>query len=168
MNYLIAVLSDRIEAEEAYTALEKAQIPLNQLSIVGRGYKSASDFNFIDPSIEGRKNSFRMAYWLIPFGFFGGFTFDAITTIDTFGWAGEPFNHIIGGILGAIGGAMGSFFVGGSASLMENNGEMIPFLNRLKAGKYLLIVQGNDNIKNRAQEILKGFNPENIQSYQVV
>ena len=62
MNYLIAVLSDRIEAEEAYTALEKAQIPLNQLSIVGRGYKSASDFNFIDPSIEGRKNSLE---WLI-------------------------------------------------------------------------------------------------------
>jgi hypothetical protein len=167
MNYLIAVLSDRIQAEEAYTALEKVGIPLNQLSIVGKGYKSASEFGFLDPSEEGRKNVIRMAYWLIPFGFFGGFTFDAITTIDTFGWAGEPFNHIIGGILGAIGGAMGSVFVGGSGSLMESNGEMIPFLNRLKVGKYLLIVQGNDNIKNKAKEILNSFNPESLQGYQL-
>lgn len=121
---------------------------------------------FFDPSEEGRKNVVRMAYWLIPFGFFGGFTFDAITSIDTFGWAGEPFNHIIGGILGAIGGAMGSVFVGGSGSLMENSGEMIPFLNRLKVGKYLLIVQGNDSIKNKAREILNSFNPESLQGYQ--
>ncbi len=166
MNYLIAVLSDRIQAEEAYTALEKVGVPLNQLSIVGKGYKSASEFGFLDPSEEGRKNVVRMAYWLIPFGFFGGFTFDAITSIDTFGWAGEPFNHIIGGILGAIGGAMGSVFVGGSGSLMENSGEMIPFLNRLKVGKYLLIVQGNDSIKNKAREILNSFNPESLQGYQ--
>ncbi|BAQ60481.1 Slr0613 protein [Geminocystis sp. NIES-3708] len=166
MNYLIAVLSDRIQAEEAYTALEKVGIPLSQLSIVGKGYKNAAEFGFLDPSEEGRKNVIRMAYWLIPFGFFGGFTFDAITTIDTFGWAGEPFNHIIGGILGAIGGAMGSVFVGGSGSLMESKGEMIPFLNRLKVGKYLLIVQGNDNIKNQAKEILNKFEPESLQGYQ--
>lgn len=166
MNYLIAVLSDRIQAEEAYTALEKVGIPLSQLSIVGKGYKNAAEFGFLDPSEEGRKNVIRMAYWLIPFGFFGGFTFDAITTIDTFGWAGEPFNHIIGGILGAIGGAMGSIFVGGSGSLMESKGDMIPFLNRLKVGKYLLIVQGNDNIKNRAKEILSKFEPESLQGYQ--
>ncbi|MBL1209099.1 hypothetical protein [Geminocystis sp. GBBB08] len=167
MNYLIAVLSDRIQAEEAYTALEKVGIPLNQLSIVGKGYKTAAEVGFLDPSVEGRKNIIRMAYWLIPFGFFGGFTFDAITTIDTFGWAGEPFNHIIGGILVAIGGAMGSFFVGGSGSLMENTGEMIPFLNRLKLGKYLLIVEGNDNIKNKAKNILNSFNPESLQGYQL-
>lgn len=47
MNYLIAVLSDCIQAEEAYTALEKVGVPLNQLSIVGKGYKSASEFGFL-------------------------------------------------------------------------------------------------------------------------
>lgn len=167
MNYLIAVLSDRIQAEEAYTALEKVGIPLNQLSIVGKGYKNSTEIAFLDQSEQGRKNIIRMAYWLIPFGFFGGYTFDAITTIDTFGWAGVPFNHIIGGFLGAIGGAMGSVFVGSSASLMENKGEMIPFLNRLKAGKYLLIVQGDDTIKNQANKILNQFKLESLQGYQM-
>ncbi|WP_017295905.1 hypothetical protein [Geminocystis herdmanii] len=165
MNYLIAVLSDRIQAEEAYTILEKGGISLNKLSIVGKGYKNISDFSFLDRSGQGRKNAIRMAYWLIPFGFFGGFTFDAITTIDTFGWAGVPFNHIIGGILGAIGGAMGSFFVGGSGFL-ENSGDTIPFLNRVKAGKYLLIIQGDESMVNKGKTMLRGFKFESMETYQ--
>jgi hypothetical protein len=166
MNYLIAVLSDRIQAEEAYTLLEKANIPTQQISIVGKGYKTADEFGFIDPNAEAKKSAKRMAYWLIPFGFFGGFTFDAITTIDTFGWAGEPFNHIIGGILGAIGGAMGSFFIGGGAGLIEGSGDALPYRNRLNAGKYLVVVEGNEQIKKEATTILRQLNPENLQGYQ--
>ncbi len=166
MNYLIAVLPDRIKAEEAYTALEKEGIPTKQVSILGKGYKSADEFGFIDPNTIARKNAIRMAYWLIPFGFFGGYTFDLITTIDTFGWAGEPFNHIIGGILGAIGGAMGSFFIGGGAGLVEGSGDALPYRNRLDAGKYLVIVEGDDKLKNQATKILRIFNPENLQGYQ--
>lgn len=166
MNYLIAVLPDRIKAEEAYTALEKQGIPLKQVSILGKGYKSADEFGFIDPNTLARQNAIRMAYWLIPFGFFGGYTFDLITTINTFAWAGEPFNHIIGGILGAIGGAMGSFFVGGSVGLVEGSGDALPYRNRLDAGKYLVIVEGDDKLKNQATQILRLFNPENLQGYQ--
>ncbi|GEM_PF-5486226 len=40
MSYLIAVVADRIEAEAAYTALEKADIPQEEMTIVGRGYKN--------------------------------------------------------------------------------------------------------------------------------
>lgn len=69
MNYLVAVLSDRIQAEDAYTALEKAGIPTKQISILGKGYKSADEFGLIKPEDEGRKNAIRMAYWLVPFGF---------------------------------------------------------------------------------------------------
>ncbi len=166
MNYLIAVLPDRIKAEEAYTALEKQGIPTQQVSILGKGYKTADEFGFVDPNTEARKNAIRMAYWLIPFGFFGGYTFDAITTIDTFAWAGEPFNHIIGGILGAIGGAMGSVFVGGGVGLAEGSGDALPYRNRLNAGKYLIIVEGDERIKNQATKILRGFEPENLQGYQ--
>jgi hypothetical protein len=165
MNYLIAVLSDRIQAEEAYTLLEKADIPPKQMTIVGKGYKSADEFGFIDPNIEAQKNIKRMATWLIPFGFFGGFTFDAITTINTFGWAGEPFNHIIGGILGAIGGAMGSLFIGGGIGIAEGSGDALPYRNRLNAGKYLVIVSGDAQIKKQATAILRSINPENLQGY---
>jgi hypothetical protein len=165
MNYLIAVLPDRLKAEEAYTALEKAGIPLEQVSILGRGYKSADEFGLIDPNQQAKKRAIQMAYWLVPFGFGAGYTFDLITGLDTFSWAGSPGNHIFGGILGAISGAMGSFFVGGGVALSAGSGDALPYRNRLNEGKYLIIVKGSENLKNQATKILLDFNPENLQAY---
>ena len=165
MNYLIAVLPDRIKAEEAYTALEKVGIPLEQVTILGKGYKTADEFGLIDPQQQAQKRAIQMAYWLVPFGFGAGYTFNLITGLDTFDWAGEPGNHIIGGILGAISGAMGSVFVGGGVGLSVGSGDALPYRNRLNAGKYLIVVQGSDSIKNQATGILRQFEPENIQGY---
>ena len=100
MNYLIAVLPDRLVAEEAYTALEKANIPQSQMSILGQGYKTADEFGLIDPGKQAKKRAIAMAYWLVPFGFAAGYGFDLITGLDTFSWAGSPGNHIVGGIAG--------------------------------------------------------------------
>jgi hypothetical protein len=165
MNYLIAVLPDRIKAEEAYTALEKAGIATDKIAILGKGYKSADEFGFIDPNEEAKKRAILMAYWLIPFGFLAGYGFDLITGLDTFSGAGEPFNHVLGGILGAIAGAMGSFFVGGGVALSVGSGDALPYRNRLNAGKYLVIVKGSETLKNQATSILRQFEPENIQGY---
>ncbi|ACK73134.1 conserved hypothetical protein [Gloeothece citriformis PCC 7424] len=165
MNYLIAVFSDRLQAEEAYTALEKAGIPLNQVTILGKGYKSADEFGLIDPNEQAKKRAIWMAYWLVPFGFAAGYTFNLITGLETFDWAGDPWNHVLGGLLGAIGGAMGSFFVGGGVGLSTGSGDALPYRNRLNAGKYLIVVQGSETLKNKATSILQPFNPENIQGY---
>jgi hypothetical protein len=165
MNYLIAILPDRIKAEAAYTALEESGIPNEQITIVGKGYKTADEFGFIDPWQQAKKRSMLMAYWLVPFGFFAGYTFNLITQLDTFDWAGEPGNHILGGLLGAVGGAMGSIVAGGGAGFSADSGDALPYRNRLNAGKYLVVVQGSENLKNKATEILRQFKPENLQAY---
>ena len=107
-----------------------------------------------------------MAYWLVPFGFAGGYVFNLITGLDTLDWAGEPGNHIVGGILGAIGGAMGSIFVGGGVGLTTGSGDALPYRNRLNEGKYLVVVKGSELIQQKAATILTRFNPENLQGYQ--
>lgn len=165
MDYLVAVISNRIQAEEAYTALEKAGIPTNQISLLGKGYKTADEFGFIDPAQQARKRATMMAYWLVPFGFIGGYTFDLITGVNAFDWAGQPFNHILGGIAGAIAGGMGSVFVGGGVGLSVGSGDALPYRNRLDAGKYIIVVQGSTSLKNKATEILRPLNPENLQGY---
>ena len=166
-NYLIAILPDRIKAEAAYTALEKAGIPQSQMAILGRGYKTADEFGFLDPNQQAKKGFIRMAIWLVPFGFIAGYTFDVITALDTFSWAGEPGNHIVGGLLGAMGGAMGSFFVGGSTGLTFGSGDDLPYRNRLNAGKYLVVVQGIEQFKAESVRILESFNPESLQNYSL-
>jgi hypothetical protein len=162
MNYLVAVLSDRIQAESAYLGLEKEGI---NSTILGRGYKTADEFGLIDPKEEAQKQARLMAFWLVPFGFFAGATFSLITGLDTFAWAGEIGNHVIGGLLGAGSGAMGSVIVGGGVGLVSGGGDALPYRNRLDAGKYIIVVQGSETLTRQATRILRQFDPENIQGY---
>jgi hypothetical protein len=165
MKYVVAVLSDRIQAEEVYSELERAEFPMRSVSIVGRGYKSADEFGLVDPKQTAKKQAKQMSYWLIPFGFAAGVTFSLITNLNTFIWAGEIGNHLIGGLLGAIAGAMGSFFVGGSAGLTAGAGDALPYRNRLGEGKYLIIVKGEEDMTRQASRIISQFNPESLQGY---
>ncbi|MBE9049686.1 hypothetical protein IQ243_04555 [Nostocales cyanobacterium LEGE 11386] len=162
MNYLVAVLPDRIQAEAAYLALEKEGI---NSTILGKGYKTADEFGLIDPKEQAKKQAQLMAFWLVPFGFFAGFTFSLITGLDTFAWAGEIGNHVVGGLLGAGSGAMGSVFVGGGIGLVVGSGDALPYRNRLDMGKYIIVVQVSEAISRQATRILRKFEPENIQGY---
>lgn len=165
MNYVVALLTDRIQAESAYTTLEKAGLPTEQVSILGAGYKSADEYGFLDPGRSARRQVRLMAFWLVPFGFIAGVAFNLSTQYDLFDWAGRLGNQLIGGLFGAIAGAMGSFFVGGGVGLAVGGGDALPYRNRLKEGKYIVIVNGPPNITNQATRILKQCNPENLQVY---
>lgn len=165
MNYLVAVLPDRIQAEAAYLALEKDSI---NSTILGKGYKTADEFGLIDPKEEATKQAKLMSFWLVPFGFFAGFTFSVITGLDTFAWAGEIGNHVIGGLLGAASGGMGSVFVGGGVGMLTGSGDALPYRNRLDAGKYLIVVKGSETLTRQATRILRQFEPENLQGYSEV
>jgi hypothetical protein len=165
MNYLVAVLPDRIQAEAAYLALEKEGIPIDKVTILGRGYKSADEFGLIDPNEQAKKQSQLLSFWLVPFGFASGFVFNFLTGLYIFPWAGEFGNHIIGGLLGAGAGAMGAWFTGGGIGLALGSGDALPYRNRLNAGKYLIVVQGAESITRQATRILRQFEPENIQGY---
>lgn len=165
MNYLVAVLSDRIQAEEAYTSLEKEGVPTEQVTILGRGYKSADEFGLIDPNEQAKKQTQLMAIWLVPFGFVAGLTFNFLTGLNTFPWAGGVGNILIGGLLGAGAGAMGSIFAGGGTGLVFGSGDALPYRNRLNAGKYLIVVKGTESVTRQATRILRSFEPEDIQGY---
>ncbi len=165
MNYLVAVLPDRIQAEAAYLALEKEGVPIDKVSILGRGYKSADEFGLIDPNDQAKKQSRLMSFWLVPFGFAAGTVFNILTDLNTFPWAGEIGNHLIGGLLGAAAGAMGSLFAGGGVGLLVGSGDALPYRNRLNAGKYLVVVQGSETVTRQATRILRQFEPENLQGY---
>jgi hypothetical protein len=164
-NYLVAVLADRIQAESAYTMLEQQGLPLAKLTILGRGYKTADEFGLIDPNEVAQKQAKLMATWLIPFGFIAGVGFSLSTNLQTFAWAGEIGNHVVGGLLGAIGGAMGSVFIGGGGGIAFGSGDALPYRNRINAGKYLIVVEGSQLLLQQATVILRKYDPENIKSY---
>jgi hypothetical protein len=164
MNYLVAVLPDRIQAEAAYTALEKEGLPTNQIDILGKGYKSADEFGLINPEQQAKKGFKRLSLWLVPFGYIAGYAFNVLTGIEILP-IGHLGNHIFGGILGALSGALGAYFVGGGVGLTVGSGDALPYRNRLDAGKYLVIVRGTQELTHTATRILRSFEPENLQGY---
>lgn len=165
MYYLVAVLSDRIQAEAAYTALEQADLPMNKVAILGKGYQSADEYGLIDPKEQAAKQAKLMSYWLIPFGLVAGSAFNTITGLETFAWAGTFGNQVIGGILGAASGALGSYLVGGGVGLVVGSGDALPYRNRLNQGKYLVVLKGSEVLSRQATRILQQFEPENLQGY---
>jgi hypothetical protein len=165
MNYLVAVLADRIRAEAAYSALEEKGLPTQQISIVGAGYQSADEFGLIDPNIQAGKRSAQLAYWLIPFGFAAGYLFNLLTGIEVIGWLGPLGNHLLGGLLGAVSAILGALFVGGAVGWTVGSGDALVYRNRINSGKYLIVVKGDESIVQAATPILRQFEPENLQGY---
>lgn len=165
MNYLIAVLSDRMQAEEAYTALEKADLPLSQISILGRGYKTADEFGLIDPIEPAQREAGRLLYLSVPIGILSGASFEGLTGITLFPWAGTLGNALLAGCLGAAFGMIGGLFSGGGVGLVVGGGDALIYRNRLQSGKYLVIVQGSEALTRQATTILRQYQPEKLQGY---
>jgi hypothetical protein len=165
MNYLIAVLSNRQQAEAAYSALRSNGVQDQQMTILGEGYQSADDFGLIEPNQQAQTQSRWLSYWLIPFGFIAGYAFNVLTGIEIWGALGPIGNHIVGGVLGALSGALGSLLVGGAVGWTVGSGDALPYRNRLNAGKYILVTQGPAELTRQATRVLRQFEPENIQGY---
>ena len=164
MNYLIAVLPDRIQAEAAYTSLEKEGLQMEQVTILGKGYQSADEFGLIEPNRQARKEVKPLIYWLVPFGFVAGYAFNVATGIEIY-TLGPTGSHIIGGVLGAASGALGALLTGGAVGWTVGSGDALAYRNRLNAGKYLIVVKGAEDLIRQATRILRQFEPENIQGY---
>ncbi len=161
-NYLVAVLPERIKAEEAYLALQNANLPIEQLDILGRGYKTADEFGLINPNDEAKKQIDLLANWVILFGFAAGYFFNLLTGIEIISWLGNVGNHILGGLFGA---AAGAFATGTLSGWTVGSKDVIAYRNRLNSGKYLIIAQGTSAFIHEATQLLRKYSPENLQGY---
>lgn len=164
MPYLIAVLGDRPSVESAYKSLEQEGLGYKALSIVGRGFRQPEEFAFLNSKRESRRLMFGMALWTIPFGFVSGLAFSIITGLQTFAWAGELGNQLMGGLLGAISGGMGAMFIGSGLGVPSSNDDSERALtNRLDEGKFLLVAEGSEPVLEQVRTQLRPHVPESIQ-----
>ena len=166
MNYLIAVLANKQQVEEAYSVLQQDGISTAEVTILGEGYQSADEFGLINPNKQAGKGAKKLAYGLIPFGFVAGYVFNVLTGIQLFSFTNAFAEHIIGGVLGAVSGLLGATIVGGGVGLTTGSGDALTYRNRLNAGQYIIIAKGSDSLIRRATSLLRQFEPEFIQGYE--
>jgi len=164
-NYLVAVLTNRLQAEAAYRSLKSADLPIEDVAILGQGYRSADDYGLINPDDEAQKQTQSLRAWLLPFGFAAGFAFNWLTGIEITSWVGDFGNHCLGGLLGLGAGAIGAAMTGRLTGWTVASSDAIAYRNRINAGKYILIATGPGAFVRDATQRLRQFNPENLQGY---
>ncbi len=162
---LVLTFGDRSQAQTAYDKLKASELALAHIDLVGTGYKSLPEINIKDPNQMAWQQAIRMLYWVVPFGFVAGFSFNDITHLAILEQASPLVNHLIGGALGMIASAMGGFTFGGGGQFLIDR-EKMPFHKRLKSGKYLLVAQGTDLLVRQASRVLHGIPSDSFQFYE--
>jgi hypothetical protein len=165
LQYLVLTFSDRPQAEAAYEKLKASELALAHIDLVGTGFKSLQDIKIKDPNQVAWQQATRMLYWVVPFGFVAGFSFNDITHLSILGQASPLVNHVIGGLFGMVASAMGGFTFGGGAQFFIDR-EKMPFNKRLQSGKYLLVAQGTDLLVRQASRVLQGVPSDSFQFYE--
>ena len=137
---MVVVADDLKRLHQVRDQLAVLQPPPAQLVAVGAGETALEDVERLNPATGRRRRQRSLARWLIPFGFFAGFTFTFITDLDTFAFAGPWGSHLIGGLLGLGSGWMGSFAAAASVRSEEDD-RVRSLRNRLEEGSWLLLVE---------------------------
>ena len=161
MSTYVLILKEKKLAKELLLKLREVQTPILHCDLVEPlGNKTVQDNSNLDTSEEvfANKSNFNevqllnptlakqarqktLATWLIPFGFVAGLSFSQMTDLKTFSEMGFPnqLEKLMGGLVGMISGALGSFFSAGGIS-QETNDDLRTIRKKSEEGSWLLIL----------------------------
>jgi len=108
-------------------------------------FANQSNFNnikLLNPALARKDRQKALATWLIPFGFIAGISFSLMTDLKTFADMGFPnqLEKLLGGLVGMISGALGSYFSAGGIS-QETADDLRALQKKSEEGFWLLILE---------------------------
>ena len=162
MSTYVIILKEKKPAKELLSKLREAQTPILNCDLVeplvGNSKldnsnldsfeeASVSQSNFhniklLNPALARKDRQKTLATWLIPFGFIAGLSFSQMTDLKTFADMGFPnqLEKLLGGLVGMISGALGSFFSAGGIS-QETVDDLKVIRKKSEDGFWLLILE---------------------------
>ena len=162
MSKYVIFLKEKKQAKELLFKLREAQTPILNCDLVERLDNKAvtdksnldsteelsvnqSNFNnikLLNPALARKDRQKTLATWLIPFGFIAGLSFSQMTNLNTFEEMGFPnqLEKLLGGIIGMISGALGSFFSAGGSN-QETDDDLRAIRKKSEEGFWLLILE---------------------------
>ena len=163
--YLAATILEKKDADSAYRALKKMNLKTSQIQLLN-SETVAKTGSYYDPNQDSRKQVLRMVTWLLPFGFFVGFTFNRITDLTMLTSLPPIMNGVLGGVMGAGSGVLGAIFLGGGTKVFYQNADEQPYAKRVQLGKLVLIVTGTEVQIRQVNRELRSRPYESIQIYE--
>lgn len=162
MPTYVLILKEKKPAKELLIKLREAQTPILHCDLIEpldnktdsenlnldtseEVFTNQSNFNnvkLLNPSLARKDRQKTLATWLVPFGFIAGLSFSQMTDLKTFADMGFPnqFEKLLGGLVGMISGALGSFFSAGGIS-QEKEDDLRTIRKKSEEGFWLLILE---------------------------
>ena len=162
MSTFVITSKEKKPAKELLLKLREAQTPILNCDLVEpldnrsdhedskidtseEVFANQSNFNnikLLNPALARKDRQKTLATWLIPFGFIAGLSFSQMTDLKTFANMGfpNPLEKLLGGLVGMISGALGSFFSAGGTS-QETVDDLRVIRKKSEEGYWLLILE---------------------------
>ena len=162
MSTYVFNLKEKNPAKELLLKLREAQTPILNCDLVEplknqsehensnldtseEVFANQSSFNnikLLNPALAQKDRQKTLATWLIPFGFIAGLSFSQMTDLKTFANMGfpNPLEKLLGGLVGMISGALGSFFSAGGTN-QETLDDLRVIRKKSEEGYWLLILE---------------------------
>jgi len=158
----VIILKEKKPAKELLLKLREAQTPIlncdlvepldnksdhensisNESEEVFANQSSFNNIKLLNPALARKDRQKTLATWLIPFGFIAGLSFSQMTDLKTFANMGfpNPLEKLLGGLVGMISGALGSFFSAGGTN-QETLDDLRVIRKKSEEGYWLLILE---------------------------
>ncbi|AIQ97932.1 hypothetical protein [Prochlorococcus sp. MIT 0801] len=162
MSTYVITLKEKKLAKELLLKLREAQTPITNCDLVEPldnrtdnedsnldtsegilvNQSNFKDIKLLNPALARKDRQKALATWLIPFGFIAGLSFSQMTDLKTFANMGFPnqLEKLLGGLVGMISGALGSFFSAGGTN-QETFDDLRAIRKKSEEGCWLLILE---------------------------
>ena len=162
MSKYVIISREKKQAKELLSRMREAQTPIlncdlveplhnssdienSNLNSTEEDFANQSNFNnvkLLNPDLARKDRQKTLATWLIPFGFIAGLSFSQMTNLKTFEELGFPnqLEKLLGGLVGMISGALGSFFSAGGIT-QETDDDLRAIRKKSEEGFWLLILE---------------------------
>ena len=153
------------DAEEAVRQLQRAGIPMEKVSIIGRDWQVRQDVQgFYTPTDAAKEGAAEGAWIGGLFGMLMGAAFFLVPMAGPLVVLGP-----LGGLIaGAAGGAGIGALVSGLVAMGIPKEEAIKYQARLEAGEFLVTMHGTADEASRAREILQGTPSEEVRTHEAI
>jgi uncharacterized membrane protein len=151
---VIGVYPDHASAEEAVQRLQKDGIPMQNISIIGRDFQAVEKpLGFVTTG-DVAKSGAKIGAWTGGlFGLLFGAAFLILPGVGAVVIAGPLAAALLGGVEGAVAGAAFGGLAGALVGLGVSKDKAIRYESEVKAGKFLVTVQGDQTQTQRAKSL---------------
>jgi hypothetical protein len=160
---VVGVYDDLSKAEQAVRALDRAGLPIKQVSIVAQNLESEREVHGYVTRGDVARSGAGTGAWVG--GLFGLLIGAAFVWVPGFGplfVAGPLSAALLGGVEGAAAGAAGGGVLGALFGWGVSKKHALKYEEHLRGGRYLVVMHGSQEETARAHDILQSMEPTEL------